>query len=73
MALITNNLRKGQFKWGEDLENNFKFIKHKLSYAPFLALPDLNKMFKVKTNVSMVFIGVILFQSGKSIEFSGKS
>jgi hypothetical protein len=42
-------------------------LKKKISQAPFFALPNLQKPFKVETDASEYAMGVVLMQEGKPI------
>ena len=41
-------------------ENTFQMIKQKLTNAPLLSLPNVNKMFEIKCDASGIGIGTIL-------------
>ena len=57
------------FKWTSEAQKSFKVIKKKVTKAPCLVLPDFNKVFRVKCDVSLTDIGVVLSQKGKLIAF----
>lgn len=54
---------------GEEQESSFMPNKKKLCTSPVLTLPNFDKVFEIKTNVSMVGIGAMLSQGYKLIKF----
>ena len=44
---LTDLLKKDNFLWSEDATSTFQTLKHVLTTAPVLALPDLSKPFTV--------------------------
>jgi len=50
---LTNLTRKEQnFKWNDDCEVSFQELKRRLTYAPILILPNLEKKFEVYCDAS---------------------
>ncbi|KAL1563916.1 hypothetical protein AAHA92_06333 [Salvia divinorum] len=57
------------FKWGEEQERAFTTLKHDLTHAPLLVLPDFDKTFELKCDASGVGIGGVLLQEGRPIAY----
>ncbi|GJR03032.1 putative reverse transcriptase domain-containing protein [Tanacetum coccineum] len=58
---MTKLTQKGiKFDWGKKEENTFQLIKHKLSSAPILALPEGSEDFVVYCDASHKGLGAVL-------------
>ena len=71
---MTNLLKKGTlFVWTSIHEDSFQTLKHALTIAPVLALPDLQKPFVIETDASDKGIGAVLQQNGHPIAFVSRA
>ena len=50
----------------------FMGIKHALTHAPVLALPDCSKDFKIISDASDFGVGAVLLQEGRAVAFFSK-
>jgi len=55
------------FQWGGKQQKAFDTLKEKISTAPVLALPDLQRPFEIETDASDYAMGAVLMQHGKLI------
>lgn len=58
---------KRHFQWGATVEEAFEKLKHAMTTAPVLALPNFTKNFIVKFDGSGVGIGGVLMQEERPI------
>lgn len=71
---LTAQLKKGVvLRWLHDEEQSFQALKHALTNAPVLALPDFQKTFVIETDACDVGIGAVLVQDGHPIAFVSKA
>lgn len=68
-APLSDLLQKDGFRWGEKEASAFAALKHHLTVAPILGLPDFEDTFVVETDASGEGIGAVLLQKGRSICF----
>lgn len=68
-APLSDLLQKDGFRWGEREQKAFEDLKHQLSVAPILSLPDFEDVFVVETDASGDGIGAVLLQKGRPICF----
>lgn len=59
-------------QWGERELEALNKIKHALSTAPVLVLPDLNKPFEVHADASVKGTGAVLMQDGRVVEYTSQ-
>jgi hypothetical protein len=55
------------FQWVKNQQKAFDELKRKISQAPLLALPNLQKPFEVETYASGYAMGAILMQGGRPV------
>ncbi|VVA37284.1 PREDICTED: Retrovirus-related Pol poly from transposon, partial [Prunus dulcis] len=58
-----------KFEWSRNHEESFQLLKRKITEAPVLALPNLQRPFEVEADASNYAMGVVLFQDGKLVAY----
>ncbi|GKE61755.1 ty3-gypsy retrotransposon protein, partial [Tanacetum coccineum] len=66
---LSNLLQKDAFKWGAVEVATFEALKHHLSHAPILGLPNFDETFIVETDASATGIGTVLLQKEQPLSF----
>ena len=70
---LTELIKKDKkFHWGDSQEKAFCELKHKLTHAPVLVLPDFSKTFELDCDASGIGVGVVLTQGRKLIAYFSK-
>ena len=76
-APITDLIRKGHaFEWSALCQDSFEAIKHALTSAPVLKLPDLGEdapHFEVISDACGTGLGCALLQDQRPVAFDGRS
>ena len=70
---LTNLLKKGQFKWSDEADLDFKNLKSAKTTTPILAMPNFNDPFTIEANASGEGIWAMLTQNKKPIAFMSKA
>ncbi|GJU81326.1 putative reverse transcriptase domain-containing protein [Tanacetum coccineum] len=61
-----------KYEWGEEEEEVFQLLKHKLCSAPILALPEGTRDFVVYCDASHKGLGAVLMQKEKVIAYASR-
>ena len=61
-----------KFEWGPRQEEAFKILKHRLTNAPILALPEGTEDFEVYCDASKLGLGCVLMQRKKGIAYASR-
>jgi len=61
-----------KYEWGAEQQASFERMKHALSHAPVLVIPDLNKPFTVISDASIVATGAVLLQDDRVVAYTSK-
>jgi hypothetical protein len=64
--------RKVEFKWTPACQESFETLKKKLTTAPILILPDVQKSFLVYCDTSYTRLGCVLMKEGKVVAYSSR-
>ncbi|KAM1440302.1 hypothetical protein ACFXTO_014081 [Malus domestica] len=65
--------RKGvKFEWDDNCEQSFQQLKHYLTHAPIIALPDDSGNFEVYNDASFNGLGCVLIQHGKVTAYASR-
>jgi hypothetical protein len=70
MIVLLGN--KVEFKWTKKCQEAFKALKEKLTTAPVLALPDVDKPFSVYCDACYTGLGCMLMQEGRVVAYSSR-
>jgi hypothetical protein len=66
-------LKKNSFKWTEAQTKAFELLKHTLTTAPVLALPNFSIPFTLETDASGYGVGAVLMQQGRPLAFYSRT
>ena len=70
---ITHLQKKGvKFEWTSECEKAFKELKHRLTTAPILRVPNMDKDFLVCTDASEEGLGAVLMQDEGVIAYASR-
>ena len=68
---MTELLKKEKkFVWTESCERSSQELKRRLTTAPVLALPDINRDFVIYCDASRQGLGCVLMQDGKVVAYA---
>ena len=71
--LMTSLLEKNaKFVWTKQCQASFEELKKRLSTAPVLVLPDLNKSFSIYYDASRLSLGCVLMQEGRVVAYASR-
>jgi hypothetical protein len=59
-----------QFKWTPACESSFQELKKRLTTAPVLVMPDIEKLFSIYCDVSGQGLGCVLMQDGRVVAYA---
>jgi hypothetical protein len=72
IPMTTLLAKKVEFKWTPMCQESFEMLKQKLTTAPVLVLPDVQKPFLVYCVASYTGLGCVLMQEGKVVAYSSR-
>ena len=68
-ALLEKNAK---FEWSSKCQASFEELKKRLTTAPVLILPDLNKKFSIYCDASHQGLGCVLMQEGRVVAYASR-
>ena len=68
-ALLEKNAK---YVWSDKCQANFEELKKRLTTAPVLILPDLNKNFSIYCDASRLGLGCVLMQEGRVVAYASR-
>ena len=69
MAPLTDCMKSAAFSWTPAADAAFAVIKHKLTTAPILVLPDFDVPFELHCDASKLGVGAVLSQQGRHVAY----
>jgi len=70
---LTRLTRKGKsFEWDNNCERSFQELKHRLTSAPVLIIPDPQYVFITYTDASKKGLGCVLMQQGRVVAYASR-
>jgi hypothetical protein len=61
-----------KFKWTPACEASFQELKKRLTTAPILVMPDMEKSFSIYCNASGQYVGCVLMQDGHVVVYASQ-
>jgi hypothetical protein len=70
---VTELLAKGNiFEWTPRRETSFQELKKRLTMAPVLNMPDMEKLFSIYCDASGQGLGCVLMQDGHVVAYASR-
>lgn len=70
---LFQSMKKDNFQWGTNQMEYFNILKHKMTQALVLALPDFSQPIILETDASAYGIGDVLMQEGRPLSYFSKT
>jgi hypothetical protein len=61
-----------EFKWASACESSFQELKKRLTIAPVLVMPDIEKPFSIYCDASGQGLGCVLMQDGRVVAYASR-